>query len=117
MKIRFKLRTLLITTALVAVYLGLQIHVHIKAKRFVEEMMEHAPKRSSRHEEVEYASLAPPSFSDIIRFERRCQVLMSQIILENADGTTSYAYYCFRVGCFGKVVQGDPIVVDAELAH
>ena len=71
MKFRFKLRTLLIATALIGLFLGLQIHVHNKAKRFVKEMSEVA----ERDDGAESAWIESLSVSDVLGFRRRCAVV------------------------------------------
>ena len=65
---RFKLRTLLIATALIGLFLGIHVHVHNKAKRFVKEMRKH------HGDKLREASISPPSFEDVIFLRRRCVV-------------------------------------------
>lgn len=67
---RFKLRTLLIVTALVAVPFALQVHVHNRAQSFAEEMRQSQVPSGF----VEYASVLPLSFTDVCRLQRRCKV-------------------------------------------
>ena len=45
---RFKLRTLLVGTALIAAFLGLQVYVHNQAKRFSKEMNELSSETQKR---------------------------------------------------------------------
>ena len=62
---RFKLRTLLIATALIGLFLGLHVHVHNKARRFVEEMSEY------QSQPVPSVELDSPTWVDYVKFERR----------------------------------------------
>ena len=82
---RFKLRTLLIATTLVGVFLGLQVHVHIKAKQFVEEMKSQsveAQKRLIRDAGLSpigkvrrsAVSFEPVTFIDVVVIRRRAKV-------------------------------------------
>lgn len=89
---RFKLRTLLIATSLVGLFVGLQVHVHNKAKRFVEEMRNPSEAmreqlvrdsgssnntrylNGSSREEGNSALLMPVSFGDAVFLRRRCEV-------------------------------------------
>lgn len=92
--IRFKLRTLLIVTALIAVFIGLQMHVQMKAKRFIEATNEDGPNdfqlRFLRDAGIEsddimfltfedgrysiWGQLEPMTFADFVMFRRRCFV-------------------------------------------
>ena len=76
MKLRFKLKTLFIATALVGLFLGLQIYVHNKAKRTLNEDW-----NSGHDDTILSASVLPISFADIVGMERRCE-----IVFERTDG-------------------------------
>ena len=76
---RFKLRTLLIATALVAVFLGMQVCVHNKTKKFIEEAT--VPTDDKRFILGRYPSfkavpstISPISFGDIVFVKRRCEI-------------------------------------------
>lgn len=91
----FKPRTLLIATALVAVFLGLQVHVHFKAKRFVEEVNAE-PSRQQFAEHIP-AEVFPATYTDVIRIQRRAKVHLS--ISEDGE---LIGFEIFNVGIFGQ---------------
>lgn len=101
--LRFKLRTLLIVTALIGLFLGLQVHVQLKAKRFVDEMSDPSMEskmrlvrdasisidRSELEErqfKVESVFIAPTSLEDIFLVRRQIDVFVSN---RGKDGVTS----------------------------
>lgn len=123
MKLRFKLRTLLIATALVAVFLGLQMHVHMKARRFVDEVTELSDATQERlvsdtgsPNETRYhvgskdgtnnfTMLKPISFGDVIFMRRRCEVtFMSTRPMHDGELYTEhrnhYTFFLDREKCF-----------------
>ena len=83
---RFQLRTLLIATALIGLTLAFQVHVHNKAKRFVEEMR----KEKSVEFQVEQSSVLPPSVIDLICFQRRCETKASSTVTITSTAETKY---------------------------
>ena len=101
---RFKLRTLLITSAVVGLFLGLQVQVHLKAKKFVEQMRR---TDSETHEKeirifgsddirVEYASIAPLSLADFVLMRRRCEFTFSVPPLYNGPRLHVHVLYYVR---------------------
>lgn len=107
---RFKLRTLLIATALVGLCLGLQVHVHNKAKRFLEEMREPTQETKERlgislHSSDFSSHLAPISFNDVIRFERRCEVVYFRPTTPIGDSRVAFEA-SYLVQCVGEVCNG-----------
>ena len=118
MRIRFKLRTLLIATALVGLFLGLQVHVHNKAKRLVDEMsnpsvetLERLCRDAKLTDELHYytleadavhVSLTPLSFGDVLFARRRTEARFT--IVWSADGGGSITNYKhrYRLYLFGE---------------
>lgn len=98
MKLRFKLRTLLIVTALVASFLGLQGHVHSKAKRFVDEKNQSV---SQNILQFERATLAQVSLADVLLIKRRCRVSVGEPFND--------IFRTFRVGILGKPIKSGPL--------
>ena len=115
MKLRFKLRTLLIATALVAAPLGLQVHVHNKGKRFVEELRSNSSKVRERltdafgpgDYEVESARLKPASILDILYFKRRCKVEFQRTRRRSEYRFRSHHLYIHYVTCVGENIDPD----------
>lgn len=123
MKLRFKIRTLLICTALIAVFLGLQVHVHNKASKFLEEMRSESSERTllltrdfdTDDYRVEYASMLPLSFWDVVYLQRRCEVSLSATFsMSGEDGkVVTQNVYSYPVTCFGEINYDDVSSVSA----
>ena len=76
---RFNLRTLLIATALVAVFLGMQVCVDNKTKKFIEEATVSTDDKRfilGRYPSFKavQSTISPISFSDIVFMRRRCEI-------------------------------------------
>lgn len=100
MKLRFRVRTLLIVTAVVAIFFGLQIHVHNKSKRFVEDV-----RRSSVPDtRVEAAFVMPLSVTDVLCFQRRCafQVETTERLTTGGKIVIQQTVN-YRVQCLGEI--------------
>lgn len=91
---RFKLRTLLFTTALVGLLLALQVHVHLKAKRFVEKKLADA-KNGEVLGQLNYAVVNQISVSDFLLLRRSCDVSIS-------DTSPLQLIYRYRVPFIGE---------------
>lgn len=104
---RFKLRTLLIATALMAVPLALQVHVHSKAQSFAKEMRQLQVPWGV----VEYASVLPLSFTDVCRLQRRCEV--HYLRFENSDMGKTYRHGKMDIHLVN--ILGDTILTRSEL--
>lgn len=113
---RFKLRTLLIAIALVAVPMYLQVHVQNKAKRFVREMREQAQTIVSLEDYADTARIKPPSISDIILFQRRCDVYLGTYKVAGNESITS-AFEVYRVSCFGETRKLDGGIWGPQLSN
>lgn len=96
-RIRFKLRALLIATALICVFLGLQIHVHYKAKRYLKVI-----KQRQAHPNT-VVLLASPTLVDYAQFERRILVWYHK---EKVNFTYYDWYRTHRVGILGEPFEG-----------
>lgn len=74
---RFKLRTLIIAiaTALIGVFLGLQVHVHNKVNTLAHELL--GRKMLSSDVLVERVRVLPVSMSDFLLLRRKCVVTES----------------------------------------
>ena len=98
--IRFRLRILLIATALIGLFFGLQGHVHVKARRFVEEMRPPASLKTLEYEREKHALIVKVSPIDVLLFRRRCRVLSG--FLNRPDGTSSFRYVPYHVNLLGE---------------
>ena len=92
---RFKLTTLLIAAALIGLFLGLQAHVHNKAKRFVADQLEGPGQRFVT------ASVSSPSLADVLFLRRRCVVTPTQTT-QPALAKQFKIILTYRVHCFGE---------------
>lgn len=105
MKLRFKLRTLLIVTALVAVFLGMQSYVESKAKRYLADMREQSDGSRLRKNwpyRLE-TSIAPMSFRDFLYVRRRVEVkLLFVTLTSEVDEHVRERAYFFSVYCFDE---------------
>lgn len=103
MEFRFKIRTILIATAIVAGYFGLQAHVQNKAERFIEELRDSSGEMVRELKfQVDYASTSPVSFNDVLLLRRRCEVRISKHT-ESQGGKAEFRWtYRYHVFCFGK---------------
>lgn len=102
MKLRFKLRTLLITTAVVGLFLALQMYVHNKSRRFMNDFDSLNGGLVSEHGfNVDSTSVAPVSISDVFLFRRRCQIGLSKKRVlatgESFQGQRVYKYNVYLV--------------------
>lgn len=118
MQLRFKLRTLLIATALVGLFLGLQVHAHNKAKRFVKSVGDPSTAAHSRVVRdmgnrdfaVSSASLVKLSILDVVLIRRRCEVnlllgLNRWTKLPMPGESEPFTYYCYMY-CIGDFTTG-----------
>ena len=105
MKIRFKVRTLLVVTAIFAVFFALQVHVHNKANRFVEKVR----KSSVPDKRIESASLMPLSITDVVCFQRRCEFQVEVTDRMPTGGKIVIQQTInYRIQCFDEIyVQED----------
>ena len=105
---RFKLRTLIIATTLVAVVLGLQVYVHRKAK-WLHRLETARLKSRYGYNQVETTTVLPASFNDVCWFRRRFEVKYVDIVAVDRGGFPVKEHHSqvFQVGCIGnaKVVN------------
>lgn len=112
---RFRLRTLLIATAFLGLFLGLQVHVHNKAKRFVEEMSEPSIEALDQLSvgfgpgiyTMESVSLSPLTIRDVLYFRRRCNVKFLESLPARAGQRKKHHIYFHYVTCFGNEFNPD----------
>lgn len=113
--LRFKLRTLLIATAVISVFLGLQVHVHNKALRFEKEMKEssmEAQKQLIAEAGIESESdvlwkavlSEPVSFTDVALVRRRYRIEFFCV----SPGSRGAAFiHRYSIGPFGEKCESE----------
>lgn len=109
--IRFKLRTLLIAIALVAVFLGSQRYVDNKLTRFAEEIRKTSKENSERLIDDSglpptnymfggaWVNFEPATFVDVVLVRRRCKVEFASLS-PNLEGTICSIEY--SIGPFNE---------------
>lgn len=113
--LRFKLRTLLIATALIAVVLGLHLHVDRKTKRFVREVSRASPTGNELLLEFgpidhlalkDYPVALPLNVWDVVLFRRRVMTKYRELYISEYDGNTwtrpltnTYYFHPFSQRC------------------
>ena len=105
---RFKLRTLLIATTVIAAFVGLQIHVHNKAARSFEKVGELVGGEGGTFRVMD-SSVSPLSLTDVIFFQRRCQATVRSSYFDSNGvvGRALLAEYSYRVSSFSALRRND----------
>lgn len=114
---RFRLRTLLIATAVIGLFMAFQVHVHMKARRFVEAMKESPRAKrgvpddyqsfASAEDYKSFAQISPVTLADVFLLRRRCHVFIGT---SKSNGIFNNAYEVYLINCFGDMEVQDQAI-------